>query len=127
MLYEIEFGRVKNIGKNILIVDDDSAVRKLITIMLKSIRPNDKISSVETVKEALNHLSTEHCDIIISDYNLPDGTGKTIFSNSNPDILKIGISGMQKLADFEQTTNLFLRKPFGLADLTSIFNQVPND
>lgn len=115
------------ISKNILIVDDDPAILQLITMMLKKIRPKDKILTVETVKDALLNLTSLNYDVIISDYNLPDGTGKTIFTKSNPKIFKIGISGMNSSSDFEKTTNYFLQKPFGLNDLMQIFTHIPDD
>jgi CheY-like chemotaxis protein len=112
---------VSIVGKKILVVDDEPLINQVITQMLAKIRPEDQIISALGCKEALLKLKTERFDIIISDFNLTDGTGKFLFEQSDQKIFKVGISGSHQEQDFGKSCNHFLSKPFGLDELQSIF------
>ena len=106
----------------ILVVDDDPLILRLLIAWLKKIRPYDNIIAATTCKTALMLLASENFSYVISDYNLPDGTGKSILCNSSPNSIRIGISGSHQDKDFESCCDQFLSKPFGFAEIKSLFD-----
>ena len=60
-------------SKNILIIDDDFSLRKVIEKALKNSKTN--IKSVSTISEAWVDIEKNKFDLIICDVVLPDGDG----------------------------------------------------
>ena len=56
----------------ILIVDDERAMRKLLSMMLA---PNHDVLAVGGVDEALQELTTGQWDILLTDYKMPGKSG----------------------------------------------------
>lgn len=113
----------KRVAKKILVVDDDPQIVKLISNFLHRLRPNDRIITALTCTEALIRLKSDHFDMVISDYNLPDGNGQIVLCNSTPPAYRVGISGMQHQKEFAACCDRFLSKPFDLAEIQSLFNE----
>lgn len=115
--------------KKILLVDDDPLVIRMLSRLLQKIRPQDRVISAHTYKEASIRLDRDKFDIVISDYFLPDGNGKMVFDQSNPKTFRVGISGSAEKPDFGVNCDHFMQKPFGIKDIQSLFTQkkVPLD
>lgn len=62
--------------KQILIVEDDELLNKMLVYNLQS--ESYGIVSVETVKEAMEVLKSQQFDLVLLDINLPDGNGYAI-------------------------------------------------
>lgn len=62
--------------KQILIVEDDELLNKMLVYNLQS--ESYGIVSVETVKEAMEVLKSQPFDLVLLDINLPDGNGYEI-------------------------------------------------
>ena len=62
--------------KQILIVEDDELLNKMLVYNLQS--ESYGIVSVETVKEAMEVLKSQPFDLVLLDINLPDGDGYAI-------------------------------------------------
>ena len=60
-------------SKNILIIDDDFSLRRVIEKALKNSKTN--IKSVSTISEAWVDIEKNRFDLIICDVVLPDGDG----------------------------------------------------
>ena len=56
-------------------LDDIESVRTLVTKQLQTLGFQGKILEAENVTAAKNIIATQSVDFIISDWNLPDGTG----------------------------------------------------
>jgi len=63
-------------GKNVLLVDDSSTMRKIIGRSLRQAGIDfDNIFEASDGLEALNILDNEHVDIVLSDINMPNMDG----------------------------------------------------
>ncbi|MHA2222529.1 MAG: response regulator, partial [Candidatus Thorarchaeota archaeon] len=59
----------------VLLVDDDIELLDIARILMDQKTPDIEIVTASSVKEALAKLDEESCDVIISDYLMPDSTG----------------------------------------------------
>jgi len=67
----------------ILIIDDDDAFRKLLTIRLKDFIPDMTVTEFDCLKKAKDFLSSEdehYFDLVLLDQHLPDGRGVELLS-----------------------------------------------
>lgn len=108
-------------SKNILVVDDDPQILRLVSMMIHKLRPNDNVVTALTCGDALSRLQSEHFDMVISDYNLPDGNGKTVLKHTPSSSYRVGISGSLHEQDFEKTCDRYLSKPFGVNEINGLF------
>ena len=110
-------------SKNILIIDDDFSLRKVIEKALKNSKTN--IKSVSTISEAWVDIEKNRFDLIICDVVLPDGDGlelvKKVKSKDNSQSFII-ISAKNNLLTAIKANQLdvvdYLPKPLDLNDLT---------
>ncbi len=103
----------------ILVVDDESNIRKLFSRELAS--PGRNIHTVGSAAEAFEHLRKHFCDIIILDIHLPDANGlelMTRFLETVPNVAIILITGY---ADVDNAVEAmkngaydYITKPFSL-------------
>ena len=74
-----------------LLVDDDAAVRDMMTATLE--RKGFKVVSAANVTEALRHITTESFDVLLTDLHMPNaGDGFTVITamrHSQPDALTL--------------------------------------
>ncbi len=117
--YKVEKSENKNIGKMILVIDDESLITNYLTDLLshegyKVISFNDSVKGLNYFKE-----NKKEIDIIITDQTMPELTGLELAKS----ILKIGYeipiilcSGYSDFANDPVNTNngidVFLDKPF---------------
>ncbi len=114
---------------SIVVVDDDTAVRKLIVDVMK-FSVNRDVVSFSNGLSAWNYLSQDNgkTDIIISDVDMPDMDGLQLLSKvMEHDSEKIMIM-MSGNSDYKENSiksgaKLFLNKPFRIKEL---FNIVEN-
>ena len=110
-------------NKNILIIDDDFSLRRVIIKALKNSKTN--IKSVSTISEAWVDIEKNQFDLIICDVVLPDGDGlelvKKVKSKNNSQSFII-ISAKNNLLTAIKANQLdvveYLPKPLDLNDLT---------
>ena len=110
-------------SKNILIIDDDFSLRRVMEKALKNSKTN--IKSVSTISEAWVDIEKNEFDLIICDVVLPDGDGLELVKkvklkkNSQPFII---ISAKNNLLTAIKANQLdvvdYLPKPLDLNDLT---------
>ncbi len=101
----------------ILVLDDDP----IVTLSCKRILGAEgyNISTVEKGEDALNKLSKEDFDVLISDVRLPDISGMTVLKEARilkPDTDVVIITGYPTLEDAKESTRLgaaeYIEKPF---------------
>ena len=110
-------------SKNILIIDDDFSLRRVMEKALKNSKTN--IKSVSTISEAWVDIEKNKFDLIICDVVLPDGDGlelvKKVKSKNNSQSFII-ISAKNNLLTAIKANQLdvvdYLPKPLDLNDLT---------
>jgi len=109
--------------KNILVVDDEPAVRNLIVDALKQ-SGDFGIQEAGDGAEALKALKSNLYDLVISDVQMPNMTGMELLSKIreiNPNIYVIMITGFPSIGlsvSAMQTGAVdFLSKPFNIDDL----------
>ncbi len=107
--------------KNILIVDDDSAMRNLLVDYLSQHAFNT--CAVENGRQVSHHLTAEATDLVIVDLNLGQEDGLQIVRtlSTKSDVPVIIISGdrldeADKVIGFELGATDYITKPFGLME-----------
>jgi two-component system chemotaxis response regulator CheY len=109
----------------VLIVDDQQSMRELLRHCLKEIGVT-KVTSTKSAEDALETVTRESFDLVISDWNMDGMTGLDLMKNirSNP-VIKglpfIMATGTQDkkqvMAAKEAGANNYIVKPFSTGDL----------
>ena len=110
---------------HLLLVDDEQQI-------LRALRPalaaaGFEVATAETGGEALAHLASEACDVVILDLGLPDMDGKEVIGRirewSEVPILVLSARDLEheKIAALDQGADDFINKPFGVEGSSSIF------
>jgi two-component system KDP operon response regulator KdpE len=108
---------------SILVVDDESAIRRLLRTTLKV--QDYTVLEAGSVDEALRTLETERVDLVILDLGLPDGDGMDVLRNTRltsavPIILLSSTDDERtKVAAFDAGADDFVTKPFGAEELVA--------
>lgn len=111
-------------NKTILVVDDDDQVIKVISKILEN--DNIDITSVKSVKEALEILKFLPIDLLIVDYYLTNGKGFDVVkvvkeeNSTIPVIMVSGAGKTLKIYSLEAGVNIYLEKPFNGRELRQI-------
>jgi len=106
---------------SILIIDDEDAIRKLVTITLEL--NNYKVSEASTGKEGLNSVSDHPPDLVLLDIGLPDQSGHEVLKHlrewySNPVIIvSVQSSEDDIIKALDNGANDYVVKPFRTGDL----------
>ena len=117
-----ESGTAPDLQCRILVVDDDTALRRSLPIALA--QPGRHFDCCASIAETLRQLEHNSYDLILLDYRLPDGTGLDVLSwlaasqrqeavvmISGEDAIDAAIGALRAGADD------FVRKPYHLAQL----------
>ncbi len=64
-------------GHSVLIVDDEESIREIMAEDLS--RRGMKVNTVESSEAALGYLSTNKCEMVLCDFNLPGISGEALF------------------------------------------------
>ncbi|MBA4348506.1 MAG: hypothetical protein C0415_00750 [Thermodesulfovibrio sp.] len=115
----------KPLNRNILIIDDNQSVRKILYDFFKF--SGFKVQSANNGISALSLLKNEYFDIIITDYSMPGINGvelTKILRTRYLQTLIIGISADCNEKDFlDAGADAFFYKPFNLEKLLSTIQQ----
>jgi len=113
---------------NILIVDDDSSLRNMLSIVLR--KEGYSISNAEDGRNALKFLRKNNTDLIISDIKMPDISGIELLKKVktiNKELPFILITAFSSTNDAIEAMKLgaddYITKPFNLDELKIIINQ----
>ena len=108
--------------KQILIVEDDELLNKMLVYNLQS--ESYGIVSVETVKEAMEVLKSQPFDLVLLDINLPDGDGYAIaktIREKYSDTIVIFLTANDRESDeirgYELGAVDYITKPFSIYSL----------
>jgi len=112
----------------ILVVDDESNIRKLFSRELAS--PGRNIHTVGSAAEAFEHLRKHFCDIIILDIHLPDANGlelMTRFLETVPNVAIILITGYADVNNAVEAMKNgaydYITKPFSLERIEQVIEK----
>ena len=117
--------------KTALIVDDEEALREIISEVLsllniESIIAEDGFQAVEAAREHKDNI-----DLFLIDLFMPNMSGEETFKKLNalvPDCPVIFMSGYDRdsktLPEFSQGNQKFLKKPFGIVDLKNLVESI---
>jgi DNA-binding NtrC family response regulator len=106
----------KSSGKNVLVVDDDNAVCRIVQRMLSD--EQYQVQTSQSVADALGAIEQKPFDAYVMDYKLPDGTGLDIAERirskwgATPIILMSGYDTSTVASRAEKFHAFFLQKPF---------------
>ena len=113
----------------ILVVDDNEGVRTTLAMVLKS--ANYEVTTASNVGEALDHISRESFDVLLSDLHMPNaGDGFTVVSamrHTNPNAVTLVFSGYPALQEAMDAILLqadeILVKPMAIPDLLAVVRE----
>jgi DNA-binding response OmpR family regulator len=117
----------------VLLVDDDQAVRHMMSEALK--RKGFDVVSASSVPEALKCIASEKFDVLLTDLHMPSaGDGFTVVSamrHSQPDALTLLVSGYPDVQSAMSAILLeadeILAKPFEIGKLTELIKDRLNN
>jgi two-component system NtrC family sensor kinase len=117
-------------GKNILVVEDEEAIRDLLERILK--KDGHHVVTVARGQEALEKIQSEPFDLIISDLKMPGMDGISFYGRLiqiKPDLCKrfILITGSieNEVSDFAKSTgNPYIQKPFRQPELRNLLAEI---
>lgn len=103
--------------KNILIVDDISFIidfeKEMLHSLGKDLSLKIKVDSAYTLEEALQKISQNNYDAVITDINLPDGSGITIAQKAKEKNIRVAAFTINpyKKEEHDPFFDAFLQKP----------------
>lgn len=118
---------------NVLLVDDDESLRSLYTIFLDNLTDDIVVTQSISGNSAIDILkNSKKFDIVLSDYNMPDGTGMELYlyiaenHESLPFVL-ISAKPPEEIEGFydfihNRKNNQYKNKPIHKKDMKHIFN-----
>ncbi len=108
--------------QNILLVEDDPEISRLINLHFDS--PQYRLTSCATVATALNNLETCNYNLVILDISLPDGNGLEICkriraTDANTPVMMLTCHSEEsdKVLGLELGADDYVTKPFGILEL----------
>ena len=103
----------------VMILEDDSWIADLLKQIVLSLRPNCQVVCLDTVEAALRQWQRQPADMVITDWNLPDGPGTRLLEhvrNDNSSTPLVVITGRSDRASVLEVRalkiNAFISKPF---------------
>jgi DNA-binding response OmpR family regulator len=113
----------------ILLVDDDDAVRDMMTVTLE--HKGFNVVSAASVTDALRHIATESFDVLITDLHMPNpGDGFTVVTamrHSQPNALTLLVSGypdvQSAMAAILLQADEIIVKPFAVGKLADLVRE----
>ena len=110
-------GSTKSTGNNVLVVDDDNAVCRIVQRMLSD--EQYQVQTSQSVADALLAIEQKHFDAFVMDYKLPDGSGLDVAArirSKGSEVPIILISGYDATSVASRAKKFhifdFLQKPF---------------
>ena len=121
-----------NLKMNILVVDDFSTMRRIITNLLKQLG-YENILEAEDGTKALTILESQHVDFVITDWNMPQMSGLDLLKairaskdRKNIPVLMVTAEAMQEniIAAAQAGVNNYIVKPFDAKTLADKINKI---
>lgn len=121
-----------NLKMNILVVDDFSTMRRIITNVLKQLG-YENILEAEDGTKALTILESQHVDFVITDWNMPQMSGLDLLKairaskdRRNIPVLMVTAEAMQEniIAAAQAGVNNYIVKPFDAKTLADKINKI---
>lgn len=113
---------------NILIVDDEQSFRQVLNLVFET--DGHSVRTAMNGRQALEMLSIEPADVIISDVKMPDMDGIELLRNAREQFPDIGLVLMTAFASVETAREAFklgaddfIEKPFDVEELKLIVNK----
>lgn len=115
----------------ILIVDDEESIREIMAEDLS--RRGMKVHTVESSEAALAYLSTNKCEIVLSDFNLPGISGEALFekllgneSGSRPRFVFMtgDFVDAALISKYREKGARILQKPFSVSVLAALLAEL---
>ena len=112
----------------VVIVDDDPTVLRSFKRALKVRRPAWEVTTVSGSGEALSHLEASDCDVLVTDYEMPDCNGLELLTKVQacwPRVRRVILSGKPAdlaEADFppQNLVQAWVRKAWGADELIAV-------
>lgn len=118
-------GETMHRGPKVLVVDDDDAVRSLVTVMLHDYA--SEIQEAGSVESAVCRLAAHDFDLVVCDMYMPEAHGLELIKKINEqqrDVAFVVMTGRPDLPDVIAALRLkvagFLEKPFSKAQLVDV-------
>ncbi|MBY3618268.1 Transcriptional regulatory protein SrrA [compost metagenome] len=113
--------------QKIMVVDDEEVLRMLIEDTLEDLE-NVEIHTAENGLEALTRLSTDHYDLVILDYMMPEMTGIEVLQQLDEEkkkttailMLTAKAQDVDRIRAVEAGARYFMPKPFSPMELLQI-------
>lgn len=118
--------------KRILFVDDEPRILQGLRNRLRRLRTAWDMTFVESGRAALEHLSTEQVDVIVSDMRMPEMDGATLLAKVQeeyPGVTRIVLSGHAELESTLRAVPVahqFLTKPCDAGVLENVIDRACN-
>jgi two-component system chemotaxis response regulator CheY len=121
-----------NLKMSILVVDDFSTMRRIITNVLKQLG-YENIMEAEDGTKALTILESQHVDFVITDWNMPQMSGLDLLKairaskdRKNIPVLMVTAEAMQEniIAAAQAGVNNYIVKPFDAKTLADKINKI---
>jgi two-component system KDP operon response regulator KdpE len=109
------------IKQNVLIIDDENSIRKLLSLALKGYGYD--VIEADSIKDAITKSTTYAVDVVLLDLALPDGSGLKFLELfrewSNAPLIVISATNQEdkKIASFDLGADDYLTKPFSTNEL----------
>jgi HD-like signal output (HDOD) protein/ActR/RegA family two-component response regulator len=110
----------------VMILEDDSWIADLLKQIVLSLRPSSQVVCLDSLSAALRDWQQHSADMIISDWNLPDGPGTQLLEQvrrDNPNTPLVVITGRTDRASVMAVRSLkisaFISKPFQAAHVAA--------
>jgi response regulator RpfG family c-di-GMP phosphodiesterase len=118
----------------ILVVEDEELIREMMAVMFGEKYDVD-VFEADGGHSAVNVLKDNSIDLIVSDLNMPDGSGDVVFNHNKDNnkaafifVTSVDIKKQEGLNDFfEHKNHFYLPKPFTEEQVFTIFDQVFKD
>jgi DNA-binding NtrC family response regulator len=114
---------------NILVVDDEASIRKLLTIMLE--QQEHDVATADSVAAALDALEGSSFDLVICDLKLPDGNGLSVLEEARRRQLEVPFiiitahtTPQHALESLRAGAAEYISKPFNVEDLKAIVSKL---
>ena len=110
-----------SIKNTVVVCDDESQIRKILTISLESV--DYKVVEAENGKDAIAQIATSHPQLVILDLGLPDRDGLSVLKEirtwTNVPVIILSVKNSEE--DIVKALNLgaddYLTKPFNTSEL----------
>jgi DNA-binding NarL/FixJ family response regulator len=110
----------------LIIVDDDPAVLRSFKRAIKVRRPAWEVTTVSDSQQAIEYLEDGNCDVLVTDYEMPDLNGVQLLSKVQeqwPSVRRVILSGKPAdLAEFspQSLVQAWVRKAWGADELIAV-------